>query len=297
MLGRGQPAVAVPGPLADVSVIASAGPQAVPPGGTFDLTMTLDNAGPFDATNVLLRVGVPAHTTFVSWYNASRSHDEVPVMTPPPGGTGTVSACIGTLGKPASPGDYRTLIFVLTVRVDAETPQGEMITGTATVSGVQTAGALWCPATTYDPNPDNNTATATTTVSGPADVTVSASGSPDPVTAGTNLTYALEVTNTGSLDAQQLTLTSLFSPSTRVSFVQESGPAFTLDTGDPRKVTASIASLPAGESGRFTLVVNVPATTLNGSVLDNSVWASSATGDPDWSNNRTTVRTQVIAGP
>jgi uncharacterized repeat protein (TIGR01451 family) len=300
-LGQLHPSAAVIGPVADVSISASAWPQAVPTGGTFDITIRVGNAGPFDAKNVAVRIAVPENTTFVSWINASRSRDDVPVSTPAPGGTGTVNACIATLETPATPASNKTLIFVLSVRVDPNVPQGQAITATATVPGVRTDDPLWCPPTTYDPGPQNNTATATVSVSGPADLWVSASATPDPVTAGGDLTYALDITNAGPGDAQNVTLSDWFAPiTTLVSFSQVSGPAFTLQTtgtGGENKVTASIAGLAAGATAHFTLVVNVPGTVPNGSTMDNSVAASSGTGDPDPSNDSVTVRTPVVAGP
>src|SRR5688572_15876549 len=77
--------------------------------------------------------------------------------------------------------------FSLEGLVDATVPQNETISVTATVPGVRTADALWCPTTTFDPAPENNTATTTFTVSGPADISVAASGSPDPVPLGGDL--------------------------------------------------------------------------------------------------------------
>ena len=190
-LGQLHPAAAVIGPVADVSVSTSASPQTVQPGSTFDITMTLDNAGPFDAKNVALRIAVPENTTFVSW--ADRSCCGPPrstASTPAPGGTGTVNACIASIGV-IDPSHRGRISLVLSVRVDPNVPQGQTITTTATVSEDRT-DPLWCPPTTYDPVPENNTATLTLTANGPADVAVSASATPDPVTAGGDLTYTIE---------------------------------------------------------------------------------------------------------
>jgi large repetitive protein len=454
-LGQLHPAAAVIGPVADVSVRTSASPQTVQPGSTFDITMRLENAGPFDANNVALRIAVPDNTTFVSWTNASPSGGDVSVATPAPGGTGTISACIATLETPASPASDKTFTFVLTVAVDPGVPNGQTIISTATVPGVRTADPLWCPTTTYDPAPENNTATATVSVSrpadimviaeaaqavipgstfdigvtlrnlgpfgaanialriavpenttfvswtdrsccgpprspagastpapggtgtvitciagigrdtpphrgdirlvlsvrvdpnvpqgqtttttatvfgdrtdplwcppatydpvpenntatltvtanGPADVAVSASATPDPVTAGGDLTYTVDVTNAGPYDAQNVSFWGFFYEATLVSFSQVSGPPSTLNahpygaTGCDCQVAASIAGLAAGETARFTLVVNVPTTAPDGSTLHGSFGVSSGTGDPDHSNEDFTMYTRVVAGP
>src|SRR5205814_1843808 len=106
-LGSADRALALVGPRADVAVSVAASPPAVAPGSTLTISIGLGNTGPDDAAHVLLRIDVPAGTTFVSWANASWSREDVPVMTPPPGGTGTVKACVPSLAYPRSPGDTR----------------------------------------------------------------------------------------------------------------------------------------------------------------------------------------------
>ena len=301
IVGQVHAADAVVGPVADVSVAGmSAEPQAVVPGGRVHVRTSLTNAGPLDAANVVLRIAVPAHTTFVSFKsNDYLTPAEVTIITPPPGGIGTVHACVSRL-EPNGPKGGGTLSFSLEVLVDATVPQGETIDVTATVPGVRTADALWCPTTTFDPAPENNTATTTFTVSGPADISVAASGSPDPVPLGGELTYTLEITNAGPYNAQTVTVSDWFGSPTLVSLTQQSGPAFTLDTsagGTRHSVSASIAELAAGSTARFTLVVHVPATLPSWYVLYNDLRGASGTGDPDPGNDRVVVFTPVVAGP
>ena len=300
-VGRADPAVALVGPLADVGVSVGAFPQAVAPGSTLTISVGVGNVGPDDAANVLLRIDIPAGTTFVSWSCCvSWSQEGGPAMTPPPGGTGTVKACVPRLGYPRSPGDTRQgKTFLLKVLVDPNAAQGQTITSTATVAGVRTDDLVWCPGVTIDPNPNNDTATTTATVSGPADVAPRiVSVWPDPVAAGGDLTYVLEVSNLGPRDAENVTLTDWWLTGALVSFMQDGGPAFSLNTSpDPwysNEVAASIALFTAGATARFILIVREPATVPSwGSAESDNLSATSTTGDPDDTNNHGAARTQI----
>src|SRR6185312_4537262 len=58
-----------------------------------------------------------------------------------------------------------------------------------------------------DPNTADNSASAGTTVNPAADLSITKTGEPDPVLAGTQLTYALEVVNTGPQSATGVQVT------------------------------------------------------------------------------------------
>src|SRR5205807_9971407 len=103
------------------------------------------------------------------------------------------------------------------VYVSARTRQGTTNTSTSTVS-----------ARGQEPRPSNNAGTATTTVNARADLSVTKSDSPDPVTAGNDLTYTIIVTNGGASDAQGVSLSDTIPANTTfVSAMQTAGPAFT----------------------------------------------------------------------
>ena len=298
MASQTHQARAVTGPVADLSagVYIDAYPKVVVPGGTLDIQVSVANAGPFDAANVALRVPVPAHTTFVSWSQAIYTSARATSSTPPQGGTGTVNACIESV--PVTRPTFSSAVFTLRVRVDPDEPQGATIAATATIPGVRTDDTLWCPVTTFDPVLANNTAADTVPVSGPADIAVTASSWTDSVVPDTDVTYTLEITNTGPYDAETVRLDDDIGPTRFVSFTQESGPPFALDTtqAEHYRVSASIGVLAAGTTGRFTLVVHVPPFASNWGATYNTVWAqSAATGDPDQSNNRFTAWTPIAA--
>ena len=71
------------------------------------------------------------------------------------------------------------------------------------------------------------------------------------------ITYVITVSNRGEVNAQTLALLDTIPTNTTfVSFTQNTGPAFTINTppvGGTGDVTATIASLAAGATATFTL--------------------------------------------
>jgi uncharacterized repeat protein (TIGR01451 family) len=192
------------------------------------------------------------------------------------------------------------MLFTLVVMVDPVVAQGTTLSTIATAPSQRADDLLWCTGATVDPDSSNNSATATATVSGPADLAVSLSASPEPVTAGGDLTYALKVTNAGPYDAENITLTDYFDD-TLVSFSQDSGPLFALATPDTSCAScrrASIAAFAAGATAGFTLVVRVSTYVPSwGRSVNNYAYVTSATGDPNRSNDSTSVRSTVVPAP
>ncbi len=103
---------------------------------------------------------------------------------------------------------------------------------------------------------------------------LTASDVPDPVAAGANVTYTLTLTNEGTVDAQNISLTD--NPptgSTFVSMSQTAGPTFTLTTpavGSTVTATATGATLAAGATATFTFVVRVNPNVPSGGSITNS---------------------------
>jgi uncharacterized repeat protein (TIGR01451 family) len=92
-------------------------------------------------------------------------------------------------------------------------------------------------------------------------------GAPPTTMAGATLTYNLGVGNEGPDAAQNVSLTDqLPAGVTFVSQSQTSGPAFTLNSSGGQ-VSDTLASLPAGSSASFTIVVSVAANTPNNTSL------------------------------
>ena len=173
-----------------------------------------------------------------------------------------------------------TAIFQLVVNVNGATAGGSMISNTATVSS-----------TTTDPDGSNNSDTETTDVVA-VDFAVTKIDSPDPVVAGTNLTYTITVANMGSTAAAVTLSDSIPANTTFVSFTSPAG--FTVMTpavGGTGTITATNGAAAVGNH-TFTMVVNVDASTANGTMLTNTASLSS---DPNPGNNSDTETTSVIA--
>ena len=261
---------------ADLAVTKSDSPDPVVAGTNLTYTIGFTNNGPSDAQSVTLQDAVPANTTFVSVTTPAgwTRTDSVP-----PGGTGTI-----TFTKPTAISG-ETATFTMVVNVNANTANGSTITNSAT------AGS-----TTADANPVNNTATTTTTVNTSADIAVTKSDSPDPVTAGNNLTYTINFINNGASDAQSVTVSDSVPANT--TFVSVTTPAGwtrtdSVPVGGTGTISFSKATVANGETATFTMVVNVNSNTASGSTITNSATTTTTTTDPNNGNNTGTATTTV----
>jgi uncharacterized repeat protein (TIGR01451 family) len=121
-------------------------------------------------------------------------------------------------------------------------------------------------------------------------VSVTSSG-PSSITAGTNATYTITLTNNGPNAAQGVVLTdTLPAGSTFVSMTKNSGPdTFTFSqSGGTVKQTAT-ANIAAGSTDTFTLVVNAPSNLANGAAFNNTASVSESNPDPNTANNTSTT--------
>jgi uncharacterized repeat protein (TIGR01451 family) len=240
---------------ADLFILKEDSPDPVAPGGTLTYTITVLNNGPDDSEFVSLDDTLPAEVTFTSL-----SADPAwTCSTPAVGSGGTVSCSIDTLPVGSS-------FFTLVVTVDSGVALGTLISNTASLGSETT-----------DPNQGNNNSTAVTTVGLPppsSSLSVTKSGAPNPVPAGSDLVYTITVTNEGPDAATGVSLVDNIPPET--TYVSSSVPAGWSCTppavpGD--SFNCSNPSLAVG-SEVLTLTVNVTAGTPTGTVLFNSVVVS-----------------------
>ncbi|MCY2989815.1 MAG: hypothetical protein NTY19_18375 [Planctomycetota bacterium] len=259
-------------PQADLAVTKTDAPDPVLAGAQITYTVTVTNLGLSDAATVVLTDSVPVNTTFVS-------------ATVPSGWTrsgGVISGGIGTLTfSKDTLAALDSASFTIVVKVNPDVLAPTTVTNLATAT-----------TTTTDPVLTNNTATATTTVNAQADVAITKSG-PGTIIPGQNMTYTLTATNNGPSTALTVLLTDLLPLDTTFFTVTVPGGwgSSTPAVGVTGTVTFSKVSMAAAETASFTIVVNVPAATLNGTSLINSATVTAATPDPTPTNNAATTTT------
>lgn len=162
---------------ADLSLTKTALPPLVTAGELLTYTITVSNAGPSAAQDVLVRDDLPAALLGTEF-----------------------SVNGGPFAPWGSPYPARTLpsgaSIVLTIRgtVSPSTPAGTL-TNTASVSS-----------STPDPNPDNNTDRAVVDVAPSADLSVVKQGASSPAIPGQLFQYSIQIRNTGPSDSQEVLL-------------------------------------------------------------------------------------------
>ncbi|HEV7768776.1 MAG TPA: SBBP repeat-containing protein [Thermoanaerobaculia bacterium] len=259
----------------DLSITKTDGLTTAAPGGPVTYTIVVSNSGPSSVTGANVTDTFPADLTGVT-YTASSAN----------GATGFTAAGSGNIND--------------TVNLPAGSSITYIATGTlspsATADLVNTATVI-APNGVTDPTPGNNSATDTDTVSPAADLSVTKTDAPDPVTAGGQIVYTIGIANNGPADAATVALTDILPAGTTfASLTQDSGPTFACITPAVNAngtVTCSIATLATAASASFTLTVNV---TTAGTTITNTATATSATADDIPANNSATTTTTVLGG-
>ena len=245
--------------LADLS-ITKTGPATVAAGGTIAYQLAVSNAGPSAATTVSVSDTLPAGVAFVSASGTGWTCGEA---------AGIVTCTRGSIGA----GNTAPSI---TVNVTAPAGPGSLV-NTATVSSATT-----------DPDLTNNTDQVTTTVTALADLSITKTG-PATVAAGGAVAYTLAVTNGGPSTATSVSVTDTLPAG--VAFVSASGTGWTCGEA-AGVVTCTRPSLATGAAPDITINVTAPAAA--GSLVNNAT-VSSATTDPNLSNNTDQLTTTVTA--
>ena len=257
---------APPEPEADLEVTQIDDPDPVASGGQVTYEITVTNNGPDVATSVTLDDTLPAGSTFVSALSESGECIEV---------EGTVSCDLGGLEPEGS--------AIVALVVDA--PEVEMttvITNSATASADQP-----------DPIETNNTSEEETTVEvaeePTADLSVTQTDDPDPVTAGNGVEYLVTVMNAGPDDATDVTLVDTIPEGSTLTDAE--GCSVDGDT-----VTCDLGTLAPEGSASVSIVVRAP-TVSSQTTMTNSAIASAAELDPNAADNTSEEVTTVQPAP
>ena len=192
---------------ADLSISITDAPDPVLAGNQITYTIQVQNAGPDGAPNATVTDVLPVGTSFASANNAYGTCS----------GTTTISCILGAVPTGGSKS------FTLVLKVDPT--RRTAITNTVTVSG------------SVDPTPGNNSASTTTGVNASADVSVTISDAPDPVTVGGNLVYTLGVGNNGPSTATGVALTLTLDAD--VSYQSFTGAGWSCSQGTPGIITCA----------------------------------------------------------
>ncbi|MFN0107215.1 MAG: S8 family serine peptidase [Blastocatellia bacterium] len=126
-----------------------------------------------------------------------------------------------------------------------------------------------------------------------ADLRLTKTGSPNPVVAGTNLTYTITLTNNGPDAAANVMISDTLPANTAlVSSPTTSALGWTCTPGIVKCTKASVAN---AETATFTFVVSVNAATPNNSTLSNTATVTTSDFDPNATNSSATATNTVIA--
>ena len=249
--------------VADISVLKQGPAGPLPAGSNIQYDITVTNAGPDDAI-VTLTDALPSGTTFVSMAPSTDC------LTPAAGSSGTVTCTVLVAS-----GQVRA--YILVVKAGDTTS----VTNTATAISEFT----------FDPDNTDDSSSVTTLITPQADLAITKNG-PAPVTAGTDVSYTISITNNGPSTATNVSLTDTVPVNTTfVSAVQNSGPAFGCGQAGG-VITCTAASFAPAASSTFTFTVHVdPAAS---GQIDNTASVSSSTADPNGGNNSSTVSAAIV---
>jgi len=249
----------------DLAVTNNGTPSPVTAGGTITYTQVVTNSGPSSCSTATFTENTPANTTFQS-------------ITPPAGWTCTPGFPPQCTNPSVAVGSSGTFTVVYNVNAAAT----GTITDTVTVA-----------TTSRDTNLNNNSSTVTIGVASgtQADLSVTNSGSPNPVSAGNNIIYTQSVTNNGPATATAPQLSETLPANTTI--VSLAGPAgWTCTTTSPYTCTDG-GNMAANTTANFTFVVKVNANVATGTTIPQTDSVTSTTGDPNNTNNSATVNVQV----
>lgn len=253
-------------PNTDLMIIKSDLPDPVIVGNNVTYTINVSNLGPDPATSVVVTDTLPMGTTFVSAITNQGSCSQA---------AGTVTCNLGTV--PSSGG------VVITIVVTA------IAVGTLnnTVS-ISTTG--------NDPVAGNNSDPESTTVNPvDAELAVTKTDMPDPVNAGSNVTYSVAFTNLGPATATNVMLSDPLPANT--TFQSATVPAGWMCTtpavGAGGTITCTSASRASGAMDAFTFVIGTTAAAAP--MISNTVTVSATEPDPVPANNSATAATTVNA--
>ncbi len=232
-------------PVADIAVTKS-GPATIVAATNFDYTITVTNFGPGAAATLSVTDSLPASVSFVTASSGGALN-----------GGQVIWANLGSLAA----GMATNLTVTVTAPADS-----------ASLTNVASGGSP-----TSDPTPTNNVSPPVITTVTPSANLAIGKVAPANVTAVSNLTYTISVTNFGPSSASSVVVTDTLPAS--VTFVSATGNG----SNNAGLVTWNLGTLSSNQVTNLTLVVTAPAS----GTLTNVANVNSPTSDPVPTNNVT----------
>lgn len=269
------------------SVTNLAGNEPAKVGDTLEYTLSFANTGSDDSNNSVISDPLPPNTTYVPGSLSITAGAGAGAITDQGGddrgeydaGTRTVRFRVGSGGNAVNggvlgTGDNATVRF----RVTADTASvGTTLANTAVLDYV---------AATINKPYTYRAATVRTPVAASADLSITKTGTPDPVSAGAPITYTLQVRNAGPSTAQDVVVTDTLPDG--VDLVSTT-PAC---TPSGQRLTCDLGSIDNGVTRTITVQARVPATSeLNG--ITNVASVSTSTSDPNLDDNTSSAGSTV----
>ena len=249
----------------DLTVSAdTASPSPVAPLGQITYTVTVINNGPRTAAMPSVTMNTPTGTTYLSAAMTAGAGTWT-LTNPGVGNSGAIKfTCTTNMGS----GSTATFTFTVQLTASAASPISQSVT---------------ISSTTTDTNPANNTATTSVTIQTP-NVSVTNSGTPNPVDVTSNITYTQKVTN-GSTTTPAVNLTFSENVPANTTYQSITIPTGwtcpTLPTvGGTGSISCTAATLAANTSSTFTVVVQVLSTVSSGSTISDTVNIGESGTDP-----------------
>ena len=240
---------------ADLVIAKTDSPDPVIAGNQLVYTVTVQNNGPSDAQNVVVTDTLPAGVTF----DSTAGCEESPAA-------GVPTCTLGTITSGNSK------MFTITVDVDAGTTG--MITNMASASS-----------STPLTNTSDDSVSIMTQVNAETDLSITKSDTPDPVVAGTDLTYTMTVTNNGPSNSTGATVTDALPAGLTFSSSSDC-------TEAAGTVTCAIGALDVGARQMVSFVAAVdPGQT---AAISNTATVGGNETDPTSGNDSAAESTTVI---
>jgi uncharacterized repeat protein (TIGR01451 family) len=244
---------------ADLAVTKSGLPEPVTAGRNLTYTIVISNLGPSAASSIRLTDTLPAGTQLVSW---------------------SASPEIGCDGIETLLCNFDTLPITDTATIS-------IVVQLSSAMSITVANTATVKSASFDPDLANNTGRADNAINTEADLILFKEDWPDPVAAGSLLTYTLTISNPGPSDAIGVVVTDTLPPE---AFLHSSGTSQGSGCIENVDVICSFGDVTAGQEVSATVVISLDAG-LQPTILLNSAIAGSSTSDPQLANNQIEITT------